>query len=156
LIVVQGFSTVHPVSGFDKSGHAEMSAICPLSYGRFCKWAMGPFVRFALIATELMRSSHWRRYTDCPRSMACVSSSTMATPSTDLSAPHLSPADINLARSALSDPDPMVRIGALDMLANASPSQIWPLVAPLLSDSIRGVRIRAAALLALLRRFVDA
>ena len=80
----------------------------------------------------------------------------MATPSTDLSAPHLSPADINLARSALSDPDPMVRIGALDMLANASPSQIWPLVAPLLSDSIRGVRIRAAALLALLRRFVDA
>jgi predicted CXXCH cytochrome family protein len=63
-------------------------------------------------------------------------------------APHLSPANINLARSALADPDLMVRIGALDMLANASPSQIWPLVAPLLSDSNRGVRIRAAALLA--------
>jgi len=63
-------------------------------------------------------------------------------------APHLSPANINLARSALQDPDPMVRIGALDMLANAAPAQIWPLVAPLLSDSSRGVRIRAAQLLA--------
>jgi len=63
-------------------------------------------------------------------------------------APHVSPANINLARNALKDPDPMVRIGALDMLANVSPSQIWPLVAPLLSDSNRGVRIRAAALLA--------
>src|SRR5215831_4563750 len=63
-------------------------------------------------------------------------------------APHLSPANINLARSALQDPDPMVRIGALDMLANAAPAQIWPLVAPLLSDSSRGVRIRAASLLA--------
>jgi len=63
-------------------------------------------------------------------------------------AQHLSPANINLARSALADSDPMVRIGALDMLANASPSQIWPLVAPLLTDSNRGVRIRAVALLA--------
>jgi predicted CXXCH cytochrome family protein len=63
-------------------------------------------------------------------------------------APYFSPANINLARSALADPDPMVRIGALDMLANASPAQIWPLVSPLLSDSNRGVRIRAAALLA--------
>ena len=63
-------------------------------------------------------------------------------------APYLSPANINLARRALADPDPMVRIGALDMLANVSPSQIWPLVAPLLTDSNRGVRIHAAALLA--------
>jgi predicted CXXCH cytochrome family protein len=63
-------------------------------------------------------------------------------------APHLSPANIHLARSALADPDPMVRIGALDMLANVSAAQIWPLVSPLLSDSNRGVRIRAAALLA--------
>jgi predicted CXXCH cytochrome family protein len=63
-------------------------------------------------------------------------------------APYLSPANINLARSALADPDPMVRIGALDMLANVSPSQIWSLVAPLLTDSNRGVRIHAAALLA--------
>jgi len=63
-------------------------------------------------------------------------------------APYVSLANINLARSALVDPDPMVRIGALDMFANVSPSQIWPLVSPLLSDSNRGVRIRAAALLA--------
>jgi predicted CXXCH cytochrome family protein len=63
-------------------------------------------------------------------------------------APRLSPANINLARSALADSDPMVRIGALDMLANVSPAQIWPLVSPLLTDSNRGVRIRAAALLA--------
>jgi predicted CXXCH cytochrome family protein len=63
-------------------------------------------------------------------------------------APLLSPTNIGLARTALSDPDPMVRIGALDMLANAPAAQLWPLVSPLLSDSNRGVRIRAAALLA--------
>jgi predicted CXXCH cytochrome family protein len=63
-------------------------------------------------------------------------------------APRLSPANIGLARAGLSDPDPMVRIGALDMLANVSAAQLWPLVSPLLTDSNRGVRIRAAALLA--------
>jgi len=61
---------------------------------------------------------------------------------------ELVPTNINLARSALADPDPMVRIGALDMLANLSAAQIWPLVSPLLTDSNRGVRIRAVALLA--------
>ena len=39
-----------------------------------------------------------------------------------------------------SDPDPMVRIGALDTLENAPANQIWPLVSPLLSDPIGGVR----------------
>jgi tetratricopeptide (TPR) repeat protein len=63
-------------------------------------------------------------------------------------APYVSPANINLARSALADPDPMVRIGALDMLANVSATQLWPLVSPLLTDSNRGVRMRAVALLA--------
>jgi len=63
-------------------------------------------------------------------------------------APQLSSANIGLARAGLSEPDPMVRIGALDMLANVSAAQLWPLVSPLLSDSNRGVRIRAAALLA--------
>ena len=62
--------------------------------------------------------------------------------------PRLSPSNINLARTGLSDPDPMVRIGALDMLQNVPTAQLWPLVSPLLSDSSRGVRIRAAALLA--------
>lgn len=63
-------------------------------------------------------------------------------------APSLSPAKLDLARAGLSDPDPMVRIGALDMLENAPAQQIWTMVAPLLSDQVRGVRIRAAALLA--------
>jgi len=63
-------------------------------------------------------------------------------------ASHVSPANINAARSGLSDPDPMVRIGALDMLANLPAAQIWPLAAPLLADPVRGVRIRTASLLA--------
>jgi Flp pilus assembly protein TadD len=63
-------------------------------------------------------------------------------------APHVSPANGNLAKTGLSDPDPMVRIGALDMVQAVPPSQIWPLVSPLLADSIRGVRIKAAELLA--------
>jgi predicted CXXCH cytochrome family protein len=61
---------------------------------------------------------------------------------------HVSPSNIKLAQTGLSDPDPMVRLGALDMLEMAPAAQLWPLVAPLLSDSNRGVRIRAASLLA--------
>ena len=64
--------------------------------------------------------------------------------------PYVSPANINLARAGLSDPDPMMRIGAFDMLQRVPANQLWPLVSPLLSDSNRGVRIRAAALLAAL------
>jgi len=63
-------------------------------------------------------------------------------------APYLSPANLELARSGLSDPDPMMRIAALDMLENAPVTQIWTMVAPLLSDPVRGIRIRAASLLA--------
>ena len=66
---------------------------------------------------------------------------------TDL-APSLSPANVNSARAGLSDPDPMVRIGALNMLEGVPANQIWPLASPLLSDPSRGVRIRAASLLA--------
>jgi Flp pilus assembly protein TadD len=55
---------------------------------------------------------------------------------------------INLARTGLSDPDPMVRIAALDVLENVAPLQAWPIVSPLLADPVRGVRIRAASLLA--------
>ncbi len=62
--------------------------------------------------------------------------------------PDLSAANINVARSSLADPDPMVRIGALDMLASAPPGEIWPIAAPLLGDPVRGVRVRAADLLA--------
>ena len=63
-------------------------------------------------------------------------------------APSISPANADLARRSLADPDPMVRIAAMDMLANVPAAQVWPLVAPLLSDSVLGVRIRAASLLA--------
>ncbi len=66
---------------------------------------------------------------------------------TDL-APSLSPANGSLARTGLSDPDPMVRIGALDILESVPANQIWPLASPLLDDRSRGVRIRAASLLA--------
>ena len=60
----------------------------------------------------------------------------------------VSPSNINLAQTGISDPDPMVRLGALDMLERVPAAQLWPLVSPLLSDTNRGVRIRAAALLA--------
>jgi predicted CXXCH cytochrome family protein len=70
-----------------------------------------------------------------------------ATALTEL-APWVSPSNINLVRTGLSDPDPMVRIGGLDMLENVPVAQAWPLASPLLSDHVRGVRVRAASLLA--------
>jgi predicted CXXCH cytochrome family protein len=62
--------------------------------------------------------------------------------------PHVSPSNASVARAGLSDPDPMVRIGAMTMLEDIPSNQLWPLVAPLLSDSNRGVRISAVRLLA--------
>jgi predicted CXXCH cytochrome family protein len=61
---------------------------------------------------------------------------------------RVSPANIDLARRGLADPDPMVRIAALDMLDGLSGDRLWPVVAPLLSDASRGVRIRAVSVLA--------
>jgi Flp pilus assembly protein TadD len=61
---------------------------------------------------------------------------------------RLSPSDLELARRSLADPDPMVRIGALDMMENIRGAQVSALVAPLLADPVRGVRIKAASLLA--------
>jgi predicted CXXCH cytochrome family protein len=58
------------------------------------------------------------------------------------------PATLNLARKAIRDPDPMVRIGALDMLENAPPEQKWPIASPSLADPIRSVRIRTVSILA--------
>ncbi len=63
-------------------------------------------------------------------------------------APYISSANIDVAKAGLNDPDPMVRIGALDMLESVPPSQIWQLAAPLLWDSSPGVRIKAVDLLA--------
>ena len=62
-------------------------------------------------------------------------------------APYVSPANVGLARKGLQDPDPMVRIAALDMLDGVPPDQLWPFVSPALSDPIRGVRLRAVSLL---------
>lgn len=61
---------------------------------------------------------------------------------------RVSPANIELARTGVADPDPQVRIAVLDMLEGIAGNRIWPIVSPLLSDSSRGVRIRAASLLA--------
>jgi predicted CXXCH cytochrome family protein len=56
--------------------------------------------------------------------------------------------DLDLIRRGLSDPDPLVRQGALDGLEGVASDQLWTLGAPLLSDPVRGVRLRAAELLA--------
>ncbi|MDA9431057.1 tetratricopeptide repeat protein [Bradyrhizobium sp. CCBAU 51627] len=56
--------------------------------------------------------------------------------------------DLNLIRRALSDPDPLVRLGALDGLEGVPTEQLWALASSQLSDPLRGVRIRAAELLA--------
>jgi predicted CXXCH cytochrome family protein len=58
------------------------------------------------------------------------------------------PATLNLARTAIRDPDPMVRIGTLDMLENAPPEQKWAIASPSLADPIRSVRIRTVSILA--------
>jgi predicted CXXCH cytochrome family protein len=50
-------------------------------------------------------------------------------------------------REGLADPDPLVRLAALDHLETGQPAQLWPIVAPLLDDPVRGVRIKAALLL---------
>jgi predicted CXXCH cytochrome family protein len=56
--------------------------------------------------------------------------------------------DVNLIRHGLPDPDPLVRLGALDGLEAIPADQLWPLASAQLSDPVRGVRIRAAELLA--------
>jgi len=63
-------------------------------------------------------------------------------------ASRISPSTLERARTGLTDSDPMVRLGALDMLENVPAAQIWPLLSPLLSDPSRGVRIKVASLLA--------
>jgi predicted CXXCH cytochrome family protein len=62
--------------------------------------------------------------------------------------PYLSRANLNLAQNGLSDGDPMVRMAALELLSGAPANQLWPIVSPLLSDPVEGVRIRAVSLLA--------
>jgi predicted CXXCH cytochrome family protein len=61
---------------------------------------------------------------------------------------RLTPTAIPLVRTSLADPDPMVRIGALDALEALPMNQRWPLASALLGDDVKGVRTRAAYVLA--------
>ena len=61
--------------------------------------------------------------------------------------PYPSAATLALVREGLKDPDPMVRIAALDHLDAVPQAQLWPIVSPLLDDSVRGVRVKAGFLL---------
>jgi predicted CXXCH cytochrome family protein len=95
----------------------------------------------------------WKGSADAPALLAAVAANG-ATPTiarasalTEL-APYASSSNLELAATALADPDPMVRLGALDMVEAAPANQLWPLASPLLTDSVAGVRIRAAAVLA--------
>jgi predicted CXXCH cytochrome family protein len=95
----------------------------------------------------------WTDRTDAATLLAMVAASPTAPAIARASAlgelhSRVSPANIELARKGLVDPDPMVRLAALDMLDGLPGDRIWPLVAPLLSDPGRGVRIRAASVLA--------
>jgi len=56
--------------------------------------------------------------------------------------------DVGVIRGGLADPDPLVRLGALDALEAIPADQLWGLASPQLTDPVRGVRIRAAELLA--------
>ncbi len=63
-------------------------------------------------------------------------------------ASRVSSANIGPARSALSIPTRCCASGRWTCWKTCQPSRIWPLASPLLSDPVRGVRIRAASLLA--------
>jgi Flp pilus assembly protein TadD len=96
--------------------------------------------------------SAWNERADAARLLAVVAADGNA-PATarggalsELAA-RATPADVNLARTAIADPDPLVRIGALDLLGNAPLEQRWSIASPSLSDAVRAVRIRAVSLL---------
>ncbi len=63
-------------------------------------------------------------------------------------AANLGPQQITAYRKGLLDDDPLVRVAAIDALAFLQPAHRVPLVAPLLDDNIRAVRIAAARSLA--------
>jgi predicted CXXCH cytochrome family protein len=96
--------------------------------------------------------SAWNDQTDAARLLTAVA--------TDVNAPAIARASalselstratlatLNLARTAIRDLDPLVRIGALDMLENAPPEQKWSIASPSLADPIRSVRIRTVSIL---------
>jgi Flp pilus assembly protein TadD len=59
-----------------------------------------------------------------------------------------SPASLAAIRQGLADADPLIRHASIGALAAMPPDERVPLVAPLLGDPLRGVRIEAAASLA--------
>ena len=91
----------------------------------------------------------WTEQPDAQAQLAAVASAADMPALARASALAEMPApDIELAGRGLTDPDPVVRIGALDMLEALATQQLWPLASASLSDPVRGVRIRAAELLA--------
>ncbi|MEI1253004.1 cytochrome c3 family protein [Rhizobium aouanii] len=95
----------------------------------------------------------WTDHPDADRLLAAVASDASSPAFARASAlselrAYVSGLNVDLARSGLSDRDPMVRIGALDMLEGVPVDRLWPLVSPLLSDPVLGVRLRAVSLLA--------
>lgn len=95
----------------------------------------------------------WTERPDADRLLVAVARDPAASPFirasalTELGA-YVSALNVDLARSGLSDRDPMMRLGALDMLEGVPTAQLWPVVSQLLSDPVRGVRLRAVSLLA--------
>jgi tetratricopeptide (TPR) repeat protein len=62
--------------------------------------------------------------------------------------PYLSGNSLPAVRQGLADPDPLVRLGAVEALGETEPGARLPLLYPLLEDSVRGVRAQAARALA--------
>jgi predicted CXXCH cytochrome family protein len=97
--------------------------------------------------------SAWNDQADAAKLLAIVASDSYAPAIARASAlgelsSHGTLATLGIARTAITDSDPMVRIGALDMLEDLPPEQRWSIASSLLLDPIRGVRIRTASLLA--------
>nr|WP_291577291.1 tetratricopeptide repeat protein [Bradyrhizobium sp.] len=97
--------------------------------------------------------SAWNDQADAAKLLAAVAADSNAPAiarASSLSelATRATPATLGLVRAAISDPDPMVRIGAIDMLENAPLDQRWSIASPSLTDPIRSVRIRTVSILA--------
>ncbi|TWA99346.1 cytochrome c3 family protein [Bradyrhizobium stylosanthis] len=91
----------------------------------------------------------WSEAVDAQTLLAAVAGSGDAPGIVRASALATLPApDLNLIRRGLSDSDPLVRLGALDALEGLPTDQLWALASAQLTDQVRGVRIRAAELLA--------
>jgi len=61
---------------------------------------------------------------------------------------RLDPAALDTLAGALRDPDPLVRFGATEAAVHADPAQRARLLAPVLDDPVRAVRVEAARALA--------